>query len=166
MNEEALSEAFVAFRIATTEEMEGLRALVDELDLFHRNAIPDIFQKPDQHERTDSIRMLIEGPASDIIVAETDAGPIGLAAVIHKSLARTAVRTAREIVEIDMLVVAFPYRGRGVGKGLLARAERWARDRGVTACELGVWELNVAAIDFYESAGFSTAIRRMSKVLV
>ncbi len=52
------------------------------------------------------------------------------------------------------LYVRADQRGRGCGTALLARAERWARDRGATSIVLTVNKRNDSAIRAYERFGF------------
>lgn len=103
--------------------------------------------------------------ASDIIIAESDGTLIGLAALFEKRVPATSGRKRQSFVEIAILVVSSRHRGRGIGRSLVDRAERWTRERGLSECELGVWEFNETALRFYESVGFVTARRRMSKSL-
>ena len=55
--------------------------------------------------------------------------------------------------EIGMLVAA-PYRGRGVGTALLDRAIEWSRSRGIRTLSLFVFPHNVAACELYRKRGF------------
>ena len=50
-------------------------------------------------------------------------------------------------------VVLDAYRGRGVGKALLAEVERAASERGVSVLYAGILTLNEAAVGFYTAAG-------------
>ncbi|MGC4771370.1 N-acetyltransferase family protein [Micromonospora sp. DT44] len=48
-------------------------------------------------------------------------------------------------------------RGLGVGSALLAAAERWASDRGVTYLSAGIHHRNVGAVRFYRRHGYADA---------
>ena len=67
-------------------------------------------------------------------------------------------RTYAPMMEI---VVLKQYRRRGIGRALLAKAEQWSAGRGATKMQIGVWELNSDAIEFYERFGYETFSRRM-----
>ncbi len=56
-------------------------------------------------------------------------------------------------LELGMLVAA-PWRGRGVGKKLLDACLAWARESGAHKICLEVWPHNAAAIALYEKNGF------------
>ncbi|SCG53264.1 Acetyltransferase (GNAT) family protein [Micromonospora echinaurantiaca] len=48
-------------------------------------------------------------------------------------------------------------RGLGVGSALIAAAERWASDRGITYLLAGIYHRNVDAVRFYSRHGYSDA---------
>ncbi len=52
------------------------------------------------------------------------------------------------------LLVGKDHRRRGVGRALLAQAEAWASDAGITKIELHVFPHNGAAIGLYEALGY------------
>jgi RimJ/RimL family protein N-acetyltransferase len=57
------------------------------------------------------------------------------------------------VADLGMLVAA-PWRGRGVGSALVAAALAWAREAGAHKVALQVWPHNQAAISLYEKFGF------------
>lgn len=61
--------------------------------------------------------------------------------------------------------VAPDYRGRGVGKFLIAWAVDWARSKGYKKIKLEVAESNPGARHVYEEAGFRSERRHMGKSL-
>ena len=62
---------------------------------------------------------------------------------------------ARPLLNIHDVVVHADYRGRGIGRGLLAWAEQRARDLGCCKLTLEVLSNNTAAQAAYERAGFA-----------
>lgn len=64
------------------------------------------------------------------------------------------------------IVVAPEARGRGVGRALLAEAERWSRDRGYRMLTLNVFVENRGPQALYEAAGFHAEAIKYVKVLV
>jgi ribosomal protein S18 acetylase RimI-like enzyme len=50
---------------------------------------------------------------------------------------------------------ARPYRGRGIGKALVAAAEQHAIERGVTCLFAPILAANTQAVGFYSGSGFS-----------
>ena len=95
-----------------------------------------------------AIRLLRRHPDAAIFVAEIDEGIIG-----RLSLTRDHHPSSQHVADIG-LMVAQPYRRRGVGRALLEMAVEWARASGVNKLELHVFPHNEAAIKLYESFGF------------
>lgn len=87
-----------------------------------------------------------------VLVARDGSRMLGNAIVLFR-------RTSR-IARLYSLVIAPEARGLGVGRALLASAERRARRRGCGAMRLEVRVDNPAAIALYESAGYVRFGRR------
>jgi GNAT superfamily N-acetyltransferase len=63
------------------------------------------------------------------------------------------------------IVVARAGEGRGVGRALLAAAERWAEEAGYAWLTLNVFEGNARARRIYEQAGYIAEMTKMLKPL-
>lgn len=66
---------------------------------------------------------------------------------------------------IELLAVTEAAEGAGVGRALLAHAERWASARGLDQITLDVFATNTGAIAFYQQAGFQPDTIRMGRSL-
>lgn len=66
---------------------------------------------------------------------------------------------------VGELATAEGYEGRGVGSALLARAERWARDRGITRITLETGAANDRARAFYSARGYLDEEIRLTRLL-
>jgi ribosomal protein S18 acetylase RimI-like enzyme len=154
-------------RPARPDEHPALCILFAELDRFHREVRPDVFVEPEGPARSpELIAGLIEGPGSAILVAEDNRALAGLATLAEKTIPANPVRPERRIAEIDNLVVLPGHRRRGIAGLLLRHAEDWARGRGISSLELGVWEFNAVAVACYEAADFAPTTRRLSKAVM
>ena len=69
------------------------------------------------------------------------------------SVARDAHPASAHVADLGLMVAA-PWRRRGVGRALLERAVEWARGAGIRKIELHVFPHNEAAIALYEAFGF------------
>ena len=98
-------------------------------------------------------------------VAERDGACLGYLAL---RLGRTGPYVhddLRDHVLIENIVVAERERGTGIGQMLLAQAERFARERGCRALQLGALTGNEPALRVYRRAGFEPVSCEMLKRL-
>lgn len=125
------------------------RALVELLDIYASEPIGGSTPLPaDVRERLPDF--LREHPASRVWLAFLDQQAVGLATCIvgYSSFA------ARPLVNIHDLVVRPEFRGRGIGRALLAHIESDAREQGYCGLTLEVRGDNVAGQKLYASCGF------------
>jgi RimJ/RimL family protein N-acetyltransferase len=73
--------------------------------------------------------------------------------VARLSLSRDPHPASRHVADLGLMVAA-PYRRRGVGRRLLEQSVAWARECGVRKLELHVFPWNEPALSLYESFGF------------
>lgn len=113
--------------------------------------------------RLDLARHLSEQPAgSHVFVAEDDDGErVGF---IHLQTMKDYF-TGAQNCHISDLAVADGQDGKGVGRALLAFAERWAREHRCRHVQLAVFPTNTRAIRLYERSGFGVEMLRMMKPL-
>jgi putative acetyltransferase len=94
------------------------------------------------------LRAVRRHPHAAVFVAEADGRIVG-----RLSLARDPHPSSPHVADLGVMVAA-EYRGRGIGRLLLAQAVAWAREAGVRKLELHVFPWNEPAIRLYESFGF------------
>jgi RimJ/RimL family protein N-acetyltransferase len=94
------------------------------------------------------LRALRRHPDGAVLVAEVDRELVG-----RLSIARDPHPASPHVADLGLMVAA-AHRRRGVGTALLAAADEWARDAGVTKLELHVFPHNGPAIALYEKLGW------------
>ena len=99
-----------------------------------------------------SLRSFIASPTAHLSLAEHAGLVAGYALVLFRPNARAARLYS---IAVDPLAA-----GRGVGRALLAEAERVARARGIEAVRLEVREHNARALGLYRSCGYHPIGRR------
>ena len=104
---------------------------------------------------------LLTEPGAEAFVATIDGEPCGVVSV-HPD---TDYFTGHPRAYVDILVVAREAEGKGVGRALMDRVERWARDRAFREVVLDVIAGNQGAIAFYERQGYRPDHIRMAKPL-
>ena len=88
-------------------------------------------------------------PGTWLTIAHLDAAPLGFA----------LVRSVLDECELLLLAVHPLWRGRGIGRALLADSLKTARRRGIRSMNLEVRESNTA-VKLYENIGFEYVHRR------
>ena len=66
---------------------------------------------------------------------------------------------------LEVILVSEEASGRGIGKRLLATAEKEAKERGAKSMTLHVWENNTVARSIYEKNGYDSELLRYIKWL-
>jgi GNAT superfamily N-acetyltransferase len=134
----------VVIRAATDADAPALAAL-----LTHLGYPADPTDLPERLRR-------LRAAGDDAFVAVLDGTPVGLATV-H---ARAVLHVVRPVAQLTALVVPPEMRGRGVGRALVAEAERWGRDRGADRLVVTTALHRADAPLFYERLGFEHTGRR------
>ncbi len=98
-------------------------------------------------------------PNARVLIAESESGPIGLATV-HL---RHTMNHEAPIAQLTLLVVDEAQRSRGIGRALVAEAERWSRAQGSQRIVVTTALHRVAAHAFYERIGYHHTGRRYGK---
>jgi GNAT superfamily N-acetyltransferase len=88
-------------------------------------------------------------PAAEALIAEVEGAPVGFAVMFRTF----STFRGRPGMYLEDVFVRQAYRGRGIGKALLAEVARRARDRGCGRLEWSVLNWNTPAIGFYRSLG-------------
>jgi GNAT superfamily N-acetyltransferase len=93
------------------------------------------------------------------LVAEEDDELVGMA----YAEARTPSRFSDErALELSGVVVRSDFRGRGVGRALVAEAARFASESGIPWVELKTFAPNQGAMEFWESLGFTPRVVQLT----
>ena len=141
-----------------------MNALFEEIDEYHREALPHIFRKPEGQARTREFISRVVGDENAVIfIAEIQNEIIGLAYAYVRTIPELAIRIPCRAGEVDQIIVHNKFRRCGVGKALMGRIDEWASQMKLDHLELSVWNFNEAARDFYRSLGYEHMFLRMWK---
>ena len=152
------------FRSATSEDYEAFCDLSASVDRLHRENLPDFFQEPSGPVRERKyFQELLARNDVQIFIAAQDQKIVGYVHIFVQETPSIPLLKQRKFGVIDAIVVDEAFRGQGVGKKLMDRAESWAREQGATSMELNVYTFNQEALDFYQRIGYRSLRTRMSK---
>ncbi|MGE5177066.1 MAG: GNAT family N-acetyltransferase [Hyphomicrobiales bacterium] len=105
----------------------------------------------DKDVTRERIEAVLASPIADAFVAEDEAGRVvGWAHVFAAPFIESG-----PVAELGGLVVEESRRGQGIGAALVARAEAWARERGLTQLSLRCNVVREETHRFYHRLGFT-----------
>jgi GNAT superfamily N-acetyltransferase len=157
-----MADADIHIRPARSDDAGWITALAPRMHEFGPPAWRDLKVMDDAVAAQWAHELATPTPGSAFLVAEDALGsPVGF----------VWVKTERDYFS-DMLAghvidiaVTRDGEGRGIGRALLAAAERWAKDAGYPWLTLNVFEGNDRARRLYEKAGYVPEWTRMLKPL-
>jgi ribosomal protein S18 acetylase RimI-like enzyme len=136
------------------------RILADGAELHHK-ALPCLHAPPDLPAIEQSISNIVQDEYDHVLVAELSGAIVGFVH-FHVRIDEPPM-VARSYIFVSSLVVQGTYRRQGLGQALMEQVHRWAEERGIGEVQLGVYEFNTEAIEFYEKMGYKTISRRMRR---
>jgi GNAT superfamily N-acetyltransferase len=159
-----MSEGIVV-RCAVSSDYEAVIALLTEVDALHSVKLPWLFHASVEQPRPHGwFEKWLHDDRSGIMVAELAGTIVGVVTVILRTAPEFPVFIPQSWGVVDNLVVAHAARRRGVGTRLMRAAEAWAAERRAPWIELGVYEFNREARDFYATLGYAPTWTKMRKV--
>lgn len=148
----------IKIRTAVFGDIESLCCLLDELFSIEEDFEPNRLKQ----QRGFELLLAARGQAV-VFVATQDGQVVGMCS------AQKVISTAEGAVSvwIEDVIVAAAFRGEGIGKELLRRAESWARTHHATRVQLLLDASNEAASRFYKRTGWSdTKLKCMRKSIL
>ena len=147
-------------RQATPEDVPSLVALFQELDRMQADwrvftPRPGFYDEvgAKYHEAMNNAEAVV------LVVVDDEGEVVGMA----YGEARTPSRFSDErALELSGVVVRSGYRGRGVGRELVAEAARFAEERGIAWVELKTFAPNRGAMEFWEDLGFAPRVVQLT----
>lgn len=134
----------VAIRAATRGDVPVILELIQGLAEYEKLAHECVATEVALEETLFGAR-----PQGEVIIALADGTPAGFALFFHNY----STFLARHGIFLEDLFVKPAFRGRGIGKTLLAHLAGIAVERGCGRLEWSVLDWNTDAIQFYESLG-------------
>jgi GNAT superfamily N-acetyltransferase len=133
-------------RTADPADLDRLTELLGELF-----AIEADFASDAARQRR-GLRLMLAAPQACVLVAEADGMVIGLAT------GQLTISTAEggPALLVEDVMVASDWRGRGIGRRLIAELGRWAVGRDAHRLQLLADRNNAAGLDFYRKIGWQS----------
>jgi GNAT superfamily N-acetyltransferase len=155
----------IVVRCAASSDYDAVIALLTEVDALHRVELPWLFRASVEQPRPrDWFEKWLHDDRSGILVAALAGNVVGVVTVLLRTAPDFPVFIPQRWGVVDNLVVAHSARRRGVGTRLMRAAEAWAAERRAPWIELGVYEFNQVARDFYATLGYAPTWTKLRKV--
>ena len=148
-------------RLATAADREFLVGIADRLADFDQPVWRTREEIADGDRRALVDALDHPAPDRDLFIAEMDGTRAGCLLMWTLEDYFANLRHAH----VSVLAVTRDAEGRGVGRALMERAERWARERGYRRITLNVFDSNHRARALYERTGYAPETRRYVKEL-
>ena len=151
-------------RPATTNDVEHICLLAEQINIQHYNGAPHIFKKPTgiARDRAFWSEHIIKEKAV-FLVATVNNCVIGfITASITENKTITFLKP-KIICRIGTVVVEEQFQKKGIGRDLMSKIEEWSVSKGVNEIRLEVMEFNILGQQFYDSIGFVNSSRVMAK---
>jgi GNAT superfamily N-acetyltransferase len=150
----------VRVRQGTPEDVPSLVALFQELDRMQADWRVFTPRPGFYDEVGEKYQEAINNPDAVVLVVDDDEGEVvGMA----YGEARVPSRFSDErALELAGVVVRAGYRGRGVGRELVAEAARFADARGIEWVELKTFAPNRGAMEFWDDLGFTPRVVQLT----
>jgi ribosomal protein S18 acetylase RimI-like enzyme len=156
----------VSIRLAGATDRNAIVGLIHALNLYEATLSADRrtdFAAAEECYEAIKARIARDGGAL-VVASEEDAilGVLSLAFAVDEPFVKPELRNFGVVTD---LVVAQAHRGRGIGRMLLAEAERRTTAEGRARLLIGVLSTNNAALDSYERSGFTPYMVTLGKNL-
>lgn len=145
----------IRIRPAVAQDLPAAEALWAQLQAIQAGMRPlGVDRDPDEQFRAE-FRRALEQNASVWLVAES-AGIVIAMAHLHPE--RPSRVSDEEVLELSRVAVDAAWRGRGLGRMLVAEAQRIARERGMRFLSARIFSRNREAVAFWDGLGFESFV--------
>ena len=157
----------LVIRPVTLDDLETLIDVYLDTAVHHARIDPEVFHVPAREDVAVRLRRRVEGrgDSAEYVAAMVGDEMAGSASVdVADPLSPGNMMRNHRMAEFGVSVVE-AWRGRGIGRALIAWTERWAAEHGVERMILNVSEANEGAIRLYHDLGYRDYDRAMLKRL-
>lgn len=154
----------VKIEIANEKDAVDIQRVSYQVAKMHDESAPEYFKSISAEEELRNIREMLDDEKVIVFKAVYDDKLIGFLflEMIYRQSKGLMFSKLGNILNLGVDEV---YRSRGIGTMLLNAAEKYARNQGGEALDLGVFAFNKGAIKLYERLGYEIIDMSMRKVL-
>lgn len=152
----------IMIRNAVGSDCEKIRPLQKEIADLHHNGRSDLFKPKARYFEQKDFDARLSDPNHFIFIAEDGFGKVaGYAFTWINRYRDHSTYIDFDCFYIDDICVLESHRRKGIGKLLFETCKAQAIKSGCKNMELGIWQFNETAIEFYKSMGMTERVIRM-----
>lgn len=144
----------------------GIKECIAELKEYESQFDPDYFTNEESVNRLFKSILKEKENGGEIFVAESNNKIVGFVSLGIDDKNDELIVNKIPTAYISDIIVLEGYRGKGIGKALLKKAENFTKEKGLKYIKLIVFAENNKAIELYKSFGFEDYETTMIKELV
>jgi len=148
-------------RTANIRDIEKILVLEEQIFGLHSRARPDWIDTDKRPFSYEFIKNSIESTNGKVFIAEEENSIAGYCIMTIREIRNHHIFRDMTNIEIEDLCVDEKFRKRGIGKILFDKVRDYAKTINANYIELGVWEFNRNAKNFYEHLGMKPRLHRM-----
>jgi ribosomal protein S18 acetylase RimI-like enzyme len=160
MNTQDTNRTDLTIRTANERDLPILSALAARLTTFELPPWRTATEIADADAAAMMNAVRAGSPDNEVLIAERGGTVVGC---LH--MVTPTDFFGRRHAHISVIATSEAAEGTGVGRMLIAHAERWARQRNLALLTLNVFDANARARRFYERAGFTPEVVKYVKPL-
>lgn len=145
----------MSIRKANINDVNGINALLYQVQDVHANGRPDIFIKGTKKFKDEELIELLNGNDLIFYVYEANKKILGYICIKIIIESESFSKYARKELYIEDLCVDENYRHQGIAKELYDYIIELAKKEGCSHITLNVWEVNKNAKEFYKKMGMN-----------
>ncbi|MBQ3419306.1 MAG: GNAT family N-acetyltransferase [Erysipelotrichaceae bacterium] len=145
----------MSIRKANINDVNGINALLYQVQDVHANGRPDIFIKGTKKFKDEELIEILNGNDLIFYVYEANKKILGYICIKIIIESESFSKYARKELYIEDLCVDENYRHQGIAKELYDYIIELAKKEGCSHITLNVWELNKNAKEFYKKMGMN-----------
>ena len=142
-------------RFAKEKDIPKIGALLEQVDMVHHNARPDIFRVGRKYSDSELKDLLKDEKRPILVSTDENDEVMGYCFCIYQQHINNSVLTDIKTLYIDDLCVDENCRGCQIGTLLYNFVVSYAKETGCGQITLNVWCLNSSAMKFYQKCGLS-----------
>lgn len=152
-------------KIVQTNDPVLLAQLNEEVQQLHQNMHPQLFKPYNKEAIATALKDFLARENCLAYLALADYEPAGYMILFINDSPENAFKYSERILYIDQIGVMPKYRGLGLSKALLQKAEALAKELSIKTLELDHWSANEVAAGIFRKCGFELCRERLRKYL-